>query len=90
MGKSSGFMGLDPEQARKVAKHLKNSGNEIQEYMKDIRGFFGGVQWTGEDMQQFAGDMDNMTRQVGGSAAEMIDHGHTVDRRVDIQEEASK
>lgn len=86
----SGFMGLDPAQARKVAKHLKNSGSEIQGFMKDISGFFQGVEWTGADMKKFANGLSDMTGKVFGDAARMVDHGHTVDRQVDRQEEASR
>jgi hypothetical protein len=87
---SDGFMGLNPEQARKVARHLRGSGDEIQKYMKDITGYFAGVEWFGEDMKRFQDDLNRMAHKVGGQAGDMVAQGHTVEDRVRKQQDASR
>jgi hypothetical protein len=90
MSKDNAFMGLDPDQARKVAKHLKGSADEIRDLMRGILKEFGGVQWTGKDMQMFDVDLKKMANSVGGDTLAMDQHSRTVDDRVRMQEEASR
>jgi len=90
MSNTNAFMGLDPEKARKVAKHLKGSGEEIQHAMRDILAYFHDVEWTGGDMHLFHDDLKTMANKVGGQAVEMGEHAHTVEDRIRKQEDASR
>lgn len=84
------FKGMDPDQARDVAKDVTQAGEKIKQAFENLDGTVQGIEWKGPDADTFKDDWRNFqTSEVSGVAEQFKTQGDTLTNQADEQDETS-
>lgn len=84
------FKGMDPDQAREVAKDVTQAGEKIKELFSDLDSVVQGIDWKGPDAESFKEDWRTFqTNDVAGVAELFKTHGDDLNDQAEEQDDTS-
>jgi uncharacterized protein YukE len=84
------FKGMDPEQARDVAKDVTQAGEKIKQAFSDLDGTVQGIEWKGPDAEAFKDDWRSFESSEVSNVADLFkSHGDTLSDQADEQDQTS-
>ena len=87
----SGFLGMDPEQARTHAEHLRTGSRRVEELHAEIDAFVQGVDWVGPDREGFVQEWaGRVGPQVSSLSERLQGLGFDLEAEADQQDAASE